>query len=248
MKIMKMKKETILVTGAAGFIGSHVTRALLERGYSIVAVDNLNDYYDLKLKNDRLAEFKKEVKFCKIDISKRPALERVFKENRIDKICHLAAQAGVRYSLEHPLVYGKSNVIGTMNVFELAKKYGVPDIVFGSSSSVYGLNKTPFREEADAQTPISVYAASKRAGELFAHSYGYIFGLNITCLPFFTVYGPYGRPDMAPHLFTSAILKGKPITVYNNGNMKRDFTYISDIVDGVIAALEKPLGFSVINI
>ncbi|MBI1998933.1 MAG: SDR family NAD(P)-dependent oxidoreductase [Parcubacteria group bacterium] len=246
--VKQKKKETILVTGSAGFIGSHVTRELLGHGYKVVAVDSMNHYYDPLLKRARLAQFKNKVKFYRADISHRAALEKVFKENKIDKICHLAAQAGVRYSIEHPLVYGQANIIGSMNVFELAKQYGVPHIVFGSSSSVYGLNKTPFREDDEVGTPISTYAATKRAGELIAHNYCHLFGLNITCLRFFTVYGPWGRPDMSPHTFTGAILAGTPITLYNNGNMKRDFTYIADVVSGIVAALKKPLGFTILNI
>ena len=247
-RITKKSKKTVLVTGAAGFIGSHVVHALLARGYSVVCVDNLNEYYDLKLKKDRLAQFKKDVTFYRADIAKRAALEKVFKEHRIDAICHLAAQAGVRYSIEHPAVYGETNIIGTMNVFELAKKYHVPHVVFGSSSSVYGLDKIPFREDAHADTPISTYAASKRSGELIAHVYNHLFGITVSCLRFFTVYGPYGRPDMAPHTFVSAVLKGEPLTVYNNGTMKRDFTYVADVVSGIILALEKPLGFQILNI
>lgn len=246
--ILMKKKETILVTGAAGFIGSHVTQALLKEGYHIVAVDNMNEYYDPKLKRARLALFKKGTAFYKLNIADRGALEKVFKKNKIDKICHLAAQGGVRYSIENPFVYGESNIVGTINIFELAKRYGIPHIVFASSSSIYGLNKIPFRESDDAQTPISIYAATKRAGELIAHNYCHLFGLNITCLRFFTVYGPWGRPDMSPHTFTSAILSGKPITLYNNGRMKRDFTYITDVVSGILAALKKPLGFAIFNI
>src|SRR3989344_5869210 len=240
--------KTFLVPGAAGFIGSLVVRALLARGDAVVAVDNLNDYYDPKLKRARLAPLKKQIVFYKIDIADRAALEKVFKKHPISKVCHLGAQGGVRYSIENPFVYGESNIVGTLNIFEFAKRYGVPHIVFASSSSVYGLDATPFREDARADTPISVYAASKRAGELLAHSYHHLFGLTTTCLRFFTVYGPWGRPDMAPFKFTEAILSGEPIAVYNNGEMKRDFTYIGDIVSGVIAALKKPLGFSVINL
>lgn len=242
------KAETILVTGAAGFIGSHVTQALLKEGHHIVAVDNMNEYYDPKLKYRRLALFKKDITFYKLNIADRAALEKVFKKHKIDKICHLAAQAGVRYSIENPFVYGQSNIIGTMNVFEMAKQYRVPHIVFGSSSSVYGLAKTPFREDADVGMPISIYAATKRAGELIAHNYCHLFGLSISCLRFFTVYGPWGRPDMSPHIFTLAILKGEPLTLYNNGNMKRDFTYVTDVVSGILAALKKPLGFIIFNI
>ncbi|MBI3020336.1 MAG: SDR family NAD(P)-dependent oxidoreductase [Parcubacteria group bacterium] len=247
-KKRRKNSETILVTGAAGFIGSHVTRALLLQGYKVVAVDNMNEYYDPRLKRARLALFKKDIAFYKLNIADRVALEKVFKKHKIDKICHLAAQGGVRYSIENPFVYGESNVVGTINIFELAKRNGITHVVFASSSSIYGLNTIPFRESDDAQTPISIYAATKRAGELIAHNYCHLFGLNITCLRFFTVYGPWGRPDMSPHTFTSAILQERPITLYNNGNMKRDFTYITDVVSGIVAALKKPLGFTIFNI
>src|SRR3989344_3004200 len=217
-RIKKTKKETILVTGAAGFIGSHVTRALLAEGHKVIAVDNMNQYYDPRLKRARLALFKKDIVFYKLNIADCAALEKVFKKHKINKICHLAAQGGVRYSIENPFVYGESNVVGTINIFELAKRNGITHIVFASSSSIYGLNKIPFRESDDAQTPISIYAATKRAGELIAHNYCHLFGLNITCLRFFTVYGPWGRPDMLPHTFTGASLVGNPITIYNNAN------------------------------
>ncbi len=239
----------ILVTGGAGFIGSHLVLRLLDEGNSIVVVDNMNTYYDPELKKARLEQFKDKIKFYKADIADKDALEKLFKENKFDKICHLAAQAGVRYSLENPFVYGDSNYIGTLNILEFAKRYKVDHIVFASTSSIYGKNeKMPFNEEDRVDGPISIYSASKRACELLAFSYNHLFGLNVTCLRFFTVYGPFGRPDMALFKFTKAILENKPIDVYNNGDMKRDFTYVIDIVDGFAKALEKPLGFKIMNL
>ncbi|MFT4297837.1 MAG: SDR family NAD(P)-dependent oxidoreductase [Candidatus Woesearchaeota archaeon] len=239
----------ILVTGGAGFIGSHLVLKLLDEGNSVIIVDNMNEYYDPKLKQDRLSLFKDKVKFYKIDISDKDQFEEVFKDNKIDKICHLAAQAGVRYSLENPFVYADANYVGTMNVLELAKRYNVNHIVFASTSSIYGKNeKMPFSENDRVDNPISIYSASKRACELLAFSYWHLFKINVTCLRFFTVYGPYGRPDMALFKFTKAILADKAIDVYNNGDMKRDFTYVADIVDGFAKALEKPIGFEVINL
>lgn len=239
----------ILVTGGAGFIGCHLILRLLDEGHSVICVDNMNDYYDPELKKARLSLFKEKVKFYKTDISDREKLEVVFKENKIDKICHLAAQAGVRYSLENPFVYGMSNFQGTLNILEYAKRYGIKHIVFASTSSIYGLNKKmPFTEEDRVDTPISIYSSSKRSCELLAFSYCHLFNMNVTCLRFFTVYGPYGRPDMAFFKFTKNMLADKEIDVYNRGDMKRDFTYIADIVDGFVRALKKPLGFSIINL
>ena len=239
----------ILVTGGAGFIGSHVIKALLRDGHTITSVDNVNDYYDPTLKVARLNEFKKDITFYKLDISDLSALEKVFRKHAFDKICHLAAQAGVRYSIEDPLSYALSNYVGTQNIFELAKRYNVPHIVFASSSSVYGCNKKlPFHEDDRVDTPMSVYATSKRACELLAFNYNYLFDSNITALRFFTVYGPFGRPDMALFKFTKAMLADKPIDIYNNGDMMRDFTYIDDIVQGFARALEKPNGFTIYNL
>lgn len=239
----------ILITGGAGFIGSHLTEKLLGEGHEITIVDNLNDYYDPTLKESRLARFKDRVTFYRCNITDMAGLEEIFTKHTFDAVCHLAAQAGVRYSLENPFVYAESNYVGTVNVFECAKRHKVSQVVFASTSSVYGKNeKMPFNEEDRVDTPISIYSASKRAGELLAHSYNHLFGLNITCLRFFSVYGPYGRPDMALFLFVKNILEGKPIDVFNNGEMNRDFTYVSDIVSGFSAALTKPLGFSIINL
>jgi len=239
----------VLVTGGAGFIGSHIVKELLREGHSIVVVDNMNDYYDLSLKEARLAEFEKDIVFYKLDITDKESLEKVFRDHHFDKVCHLAAQAGVRYSLENPFLYGTSNFDGTLNIFEFSKRFDVSQIVFASSSSVYGLSKQlPFREDDPVASPISVYGASKRSCELLAHSYNHLFGVPITCLRFFSVYGPYGRPDLAFFKFTKAILNDEPIDVYNSGNMKRDFTYVDDIVEGFMLSLHKPMGFEIFNL
>lgn len=239
----------ILVTGGAGFIGSHLIKALLKEGHTIICIDTINDYYDPVLKEARLDQFRDDIIFYKIDISDLEALENVFKKHSFDKICHLAAQAGVRYSFQDPFSYACSNYVGTQNIFELAKRYDVPHIVFASSSSVYGTNKKlPFHEDDRVDTPMSVYAASKRACELLASTYNHLFNSNITALRFFTVYGPFGRPDMALFKFTKAIIEGKPIDIYNNGDMRRDFTYVKDIVQGFVRALQKPMGFEIFNL
>ena len=239
----------ILVTGGAGFIGSHLILELIKSGHEIICVDNMNDYYDPKFKEMRLNLFKDKIKFYKINIVDKEELEKVFQENRIDKICHLAAQAGVRYSLENPSAYVQSNYVGTANLLEFAKKYQINHIVFASTSSIYGLNKDmPFTENQDVSTPITIYSASKRGCELLGHVYYNLFGINFTALRFFTVYGPYGRPDMALFKFTEAILKDEPIEVYNHGDMERDFTYVTDLVQGFVKALEKPMGFQIINL
>jgi UDP-glucuronate 4-epimerase len=241
----------ILVTGGAGFIGFHVAKALLDRGDSVVIVDNFNDYYDPSLKYARINQIKrnKKLKVYKADISNPKKLEKIFRKNKFDKICHLAAQAGVRYSLNDPLRYEKWNNIGTLNILEMAKKYKIKDIVFASSSSVYGGNKKILFSESDnVDKPVSFYAATKKCNELYAYTYSHLYGLNCTGLRFFTVYGPYGRPDMALFKFVDAIIKGKPIEVYNYGKMKRDFTYITDIVKGVLKAIDKPFSYEIINL
>lgn len=241
----------ILVTGAAGFIGYHVSKALLERGDEVVGFDNLNDYYDPALKEERLRLLSDSDRFTFIraDLSDLNAVHRLFEEHKIDKICHLAAQAGVRYSLTHPHAYVQSNLVGFVNLIEEAKRAGVKDFIYASSSSVYGKNKkVPFSVEDNVDHPISLYAASKKSNELIAHVYHHLYGMNCTGLRFFTVYGPYGRPDMALFLFTKAILEGKPINVFNHGKMKRDFTYIDDIVDGVIASLDKAYPYEIFNL
>jgi UDP-glucuronate 4-epimerase len=239
----------ILVTGGAGFIASHLIKRLLDDGHEIVCVDNLNDYYDPELKLRRLEQFEKQINFEKIDITDFRSLKGIFEKYKFDKIAHLAAQAGVRYSITHPDVYVNTNYLGTFNIFELAKMHGIKDLVFASTSSVYGESlEVPFKENSPADRPVSIYAATKRACEIMASSYVRNSDMNITCLRFFTVYGPFGRPDMALFKFTKNILAGEPIDVYNNGEMKRDFTFVSDIVEGFVLALNKPMGFEIINL
>ncbi|MBN1792147.1 NAD-dependent epimerase [Candidatus Woesearchaeota archaeon] len=241
----------ILVTGAAGFIGFHVSQALLARGDDVVGIDSLNDYYDVNLKKARLTELlgKKGFAFVEKDLADKEAMEAVFKEHKPDKICHLAAQAGVRYSLENPFAYEHTNIHGTLVLLEMCRHHGVKDFIYASSSSVYGNNKkVPFAEEDPVDHPISLYAASKKTCELMAYTYHHLFGLNCTGLRFFTVYGPWGRPDMALFKFTKATIEGKPIDVYNHGKMKRDFTYIDDITAGVLAALDKAYPYEIFNL
>lgn len=239
----------ILVTGGAGFIGNYLTLRLLADGHDVVIVDTVNAYYDPTLKEARLKRLPDTVPVYRVDIADMDALETVFKEHTFDAIAHLAAQAGVRYSLIDPLAYARTNYLGTQNILEMARLYGVPHVVLASTSSVYGKNKDmPFQEDTHIGTPISVYAASKRGGELLGHVYAHLFGINVTCLRFFTVYGPWGRPDMALFLFTEAMLNDKPIELYNGGDMKRDFTYVDDIVEGFARALERPMGYEIINL
>ena len=235
-----MTPQTILVTGSAGFIGFSVSRALLEQGHTVIGVDCLNDYYAVELKRARHDILSREERFtaCEIDLCDYAAAESVFREHRPERVCHLAAQAGVRYSLTHPFAYQKSNLEAVLNILELCRHAEVERLVYASSSSVYGGNEEqPFSETQRVDTPISLYAATKRANELMAHSYTHLFGLQTIGLRFFTVYGPWGRPDMAMWLFTESIHRGKPIKVFNHGDMKRDFTYIDDIVAGVVASL-----------
>ncbi len=227
----------ILVTGAAGFIGFHLAKRLLARGDTVIGLDNLNDYYDVNLKHDRLNQLKDhpEFRFVKLDLAERSGMEKLFQEEKFDKVVNLAAQAGVRYSLINPQAYVESNLVGFMNILEGCRHNDVKHLVYASSSSVYGANtKMPFSIHHNVDHPVSLYAASKKANELMAHTYSHLYGLPTTGLRFFTVYGPWGRPDMALFLFTKAILEGKPIDVFNYGKMKRDFTYIDDIVEGVI--------------
>ena len=241
----------ILVTGGAGFIGSHVAKKLLEKGDEVVIVDNFNSYYSPKLKEARIERLLKgfPVKVYRADISNFEALELVFAEHKFDKICHLAAQAGVRYSIEKPEAYGFSNLTGTLNLLRLAEKYKVKNFVFASSSSVYGLNKEfPSREEHKVVTPISLYAATKIAGEGLVHVYAKTHGLKTICLRFFNVYGPWMRPDMALFKFTQRMYAGKPIDVYNYGKSRKDYTYIDDIVTGVVNALDKAFEYEIINL
>ncbi len=241
----------ILVTGSAGFIGFHVSKHLLDRGDSVIGYDNLNPYYDPSLKRARLKILKRypTYSFHKADLRNRKRLFSVFEENHLDKVCHLAAQAGVRYSIENPYTYIDSNIVGTMNVLEACRQFKVNDLVYASSSSVYGGNeKMPFSEKDRVDDPISLYAATKKSNELMAHVYSHLFGLNTTGLRFFTVYGPYGRPDMALFKFAKNIIESKPIEVYNFGKMERDFTYIDDIVKGTVAALDRPFRYEVFNL
>ncbi|MDO9532180.1 MAG: NAD-dependent epimerase/dehydratase family protein [Deltaproteobacteria bacterium] len=238
-----IKDHTFLVTGSAGFIGYHVSQALLDQGARVVGLDNFNDYYSPALKHDRDRELRRHPNFISIaaDLTDLPALEALFEAHRPRKICHLAAQAGVRYSLVNPFAYQKSNLEGFLNLLELAKRFKPERLVYASSSSVYaGLTEMPFTETQRVDMPISLYAATKKANELMAHAYSHLFGLPTVGLRFFTVYGPWGRPDMAMWLFTEAMLKGQPIKVFNYGKMQRDFTYIDDIVQGVVAALMAP--------
>ena len=240
-----------LVTGAAGFIGFHVARALLERGQEVIGIDNLNPYYDISLKRGRLELIASNplFTFYHADINNLAPLETIFADHPIDRICNLAAQAGVRYSIQNPFVYEESNLKGFLNLLELARHYPVRNFVFASSSSVYGNNrKLPFSIEDNVDTPISLYAATKKANELMAHAYSHLFDIPLTGLRYFTVYGPWGRPDMALFLFTEAIINGRPIEIYNFGKMKRDFTYIDDIVDGTIAALDNPFKYEIFNL
>jgi UDP-glucuronate 4-epimerase len=232
---------TILVTGAAGFIGAYVCRALRDRGDAVVGIDSFNDYYDPQLKRDRVAALCPDVDIRKLDITDRDGLAAVFDEVQPDRVVHLGAQAGVRYSLTNPHAYVDSNLIGFVNILELCRHRGVQHLAYASSSSVYGDSaKPPFSEDQRVDQPRSLYAATKAANELMAHTYAHLYGLRATGLRFFTVYGPWGRPDMAPLLFSRAVLAGRPIEVFNHGRMRRDFTWIGDIVAGVLGALDHP--------
>ncbi|MCL2644037.1 MAG: NAD-dependent epimerase [Betaproteobacteria bacterium] len=232
----------ILVTGAAGFIGMHVSERLLARGDEVIGLDNLNDYYDPSLKESRLERLRpfERFQFVRLDVADRVAMAQLFVEGEFDRVVHLAAQAGVRYSLKNPYAYVDSNLTGFMNVLEGCRYNRVEHLVYASSSSVYGGNmKMPFSEHDNVDHPVSLYAATKKANELMAHTYSHLYGLPTTGLRFFTVYGPWGRPDMALFLFVKAILENRPIDVFNHGKMRRDFTYIDDIVEGVIRALDR---------
>lgn len=232
----------VLVTGAAGFIGFHVCQKLLDRGDRITGIDNLSDYYDVTLKKDRLAKLHENSAFSfhQLDLADREGMTQLFAQAKFDGVVHLAAQAGVRYSITNPYAYVDSNLVGFVNILEGCRHSEVKHLVFASSSSVYGSNtKIPFAVQQNVDHPISLYAASKKANELMAHTYSYLYGLPTTGLRFFTVYGPWGRPDMALFLFTKAILEGQPIDVFNYGKMQRDFTYIDDIVEGVVRVLDK---------
>jgi len=248
---MKRKPIKVLITGGAGFIGSAIAKKLIDRGDEVVLLDNFNDYYDPKLKEDRIKKFLKGYKFklYRGDIRDEKLTDKIFKTEKIDKVIHLAAMAGVRYAIEHPVLYADVNLLGTTNLLNLSAKYKVKNFVYASSSSVYGNNKkVPFSESDNVDTPISPYAATKKATELMAHVFSHIYGIKTTGLRFFTVYGPWGRPDMALFKFTKNTLAGKPIDVYNRGKMSRNFTYIDDIVSGAITVLDADLDYGVMNI
>jgi UDP-glucuronate 4-epimerase len=233
----------VLVTGAAGFIGSHVAARLLERGDRVVGIDNLNDYYDVTLKEARLARLESTAGYShrRIDIADKPAMDTALQQDRPDRVVHLAAQAGVRYSLENPYAYIDANVVGFLNVLEGLRAIGTEHLVYASTSSVYGSNTNmPFSVHDNVDHPVSLYAATKKSNELMAHTYSHLFGLPTTGLRFFTVYGPWGRPDMALFKFTRQILAGEPIDVYNYGHHRRDFTYVDDIVEGIVRVLDRP--------
>ena len=248
----------ILITGTAGFIGFHLVQLLLQKGYDVVGLDSINDYYDLRVKYGRLKQTgidqsdiqygkmltsKKNpsYRFIQLQLEDKEALQKLFAEEKFHSVCHLAAQAGVRYSLTHPDVYMSSNIHGFLNILEACRHHQVQHLSYASSSSVYGLNEQmPFSTSQNVDHPISLYAASKKSNELMAHSYSHLFGLPTTGLRFFTVYGPWGRPDMALFLFTKAILEKKPIDIFNHGQMKRDFTYVGDIVQGLLRVIENP--------
>ena len=241
----------VLVTGSAGFIGFYLVRYLIEQGHSVIGIDNINNYYDINLKLSRLGETGidttqlaygvpvqsssiKDYSFIKMNLEDHDRLNELFRSEKFDRVCHLAAQAGVRYSISHPMEYINSNIYGFINILECCRYHPVQHLVYASSSSVYGLNESiPFKTRDNVDHPVSLYAATKKSNELMAHTYSYLYGIPVTGLRFFTVYGPWGRPDMAYYLFTKAILEGKTIDVYNNGNLSRDFTYIDDIIDGV---------------
>ncbi len=237
---MELKYENVLVTGAAGFIGYHLAERLLEDGCNVVGLDNLNPYYDVTLKEARLERLQKKPKFtfAQMDLAERKQLQDLFAQSKFDVVVNLAAQAGVRYSLENPHAYVDSNLVGFVNLLECCRHHAVQHLVFASSSSVYGANTAmPFSVHHNVDHPVSLYAATKKANELMAHTYSHLYRLPCTGLRFFTVYGPWGRPDMALFLFTRAILENKPIQVFNHGNMQRDFTYIDDITEGVIRVM-----------
>jgi UDP-glucuronate 4-epimerase len=232
----------VLVTGAAGFIGMHVSKLLLERGDTVVGVDNLNDYYDPNLKLARLGQLQPfaNFRFVKADIADRVAMDDLFAAEHFNRVINLAAQAGVRYSLKNPHAYIQTNLVGFGNILEGCRYYRVEHLVYASSSSVYGANThMPFSVHDNVDHPVSLFAASKKANELMAHSYSHLYGLPTTGLRYFTVYGPWGRPDMSPWLFTSAILEGRPIDVFNHGKMRRDFTYVDDIAEGTVRVLDR---------
>ena len=243
--------KTYLVTGAAGFIGFHLSCALLERGDRVLGLDNLNDYYDVSLKEARLRLLQENERFTfyKEDLANREGLTKVFGQNKIQVVCNMAAQAGVRYSLVNPFAYQRSNLEGFLNIIHLSQEHQVENFVYASSSSVYGNNKkVPFSVQDRVDHPISLYAATKKANELVAHTYSHLYSLPCSGLRLFTVYGPWGRPDMALFIFARAITRNQPIEVYNFGKMRRDFTYIDDIVQGVLASMDRPVPYAIYNL
>jgi len=238
-----------IVTGVAGFIGNKVSEMLLEGGYSVIGIDNVNDYYDTNLKMWRLKNLKKSknFKFYKVDIENYKKLELIFQAHYLDAVINLAARAGVRYSLENPFIYLSTNSGGCLNLLELCRQYKVPKFILASTSSLYAGQKMPFKEDLPVNTPISPYAASKKAAEAMAYTYHYLYGIDVTILRYFTVYGPSGRPDMSPFRFIKWIMEGSPLEIFGDGSQQRDFTYIDDIARGTIKAL-KPLGYEIINL
>ncbi|MBT7118245.1 MAG: NAD-dependent epimerase [Campylobacteraceae bacterium] len=256
----------ILVTGTAGFIGFHLAKKLLDQGHTVIGLDNINDYYDVSLKYGRLNELgidksnledNKSLqsstypnhKFIKANLEDAETLNKLFETEKFDAVCNLAAQAGVRYSIENPHAYISSNIVGFMNILEACRNYNVKNLSYASSSSVYGLNKEqPFKTTDQTDTPVSLYAATKKSNELMAHTYSHLYNIQTTGLRFFTVYGPWGRPDMAPMLFTDAILNDRAIKVFNHGKMSRDFTYVDDIVDGIVKVINNPSPYNIYNI
>ncbi len=241
-------KRRILITGAAGFIGFHLCKKLIEKNEFLIGLDNMNNYYDPKLKKSRINELtklkknnQKDFTFIKADLAQKKIIVETFEKYKPDIVIHLAAQAGVRYSILNPEAYVKSNLVGFMNIIESCRRYKVENFIYASSSSVYGGNtKTPFRENDNVDHPVSLYAATKRSNELIAHSYSHLYSIPCTGLRFFTVYGPWGRPDMAPMIFAKSIFEGIPLRIFNNGDMMRDFTYIGDVIDVIIKLIEKP--------
>jgi UDP-glucuronate 4-epimerase len=237
----------VLVTGVAGFIGMHCAQRLSARGDEVVGVDNLSPYYSVQLKRDRLKQLR--IAFHELDIANASGLQKVFEKAKPEAVLHLAAQPGVRYSLENPAAYIESNLVGFANLLECCRRHAPGHLVFASSSSVYGNNpEVPWSESQDVDHPVSLYAATKKSNELMAHAYSHLFGLHATALRYFTVYGPWGRPDMSPMLFARAILDEKPIPVFNHGDMQRDFTYVDDIVEGTLRVLDRPQRYAVYNI
>ena len=261
-----MPSRKILVTGTAGFIGFHLAKKLLDQGHIVIGLDNINDYYDVNLKYGRLNELgidksnledNKSLqsstypnhKFIKANLEDAETLNKLFETEKFDAVCNLAAQAGVRYSIENPHAYISSNIVGFMNILEACRNYNVKNLSYASSSSVYGLNKEqPFKTTDQTDTPVSLYAATKKSNELMAHTYSHLYNIQTTGLRFFTVYGPWGRPDMAPMLFADAILNDRAIKVFNHGKMSRDFTYVDDIVDGIVKVINNPSPYNIYNI